>query len=65
MVSDKKLGGILTELKIYQKKIAFAVVGIGINVNIDTRVFPEDIRKIATSVKKETGEIYSRGRYCC
>ena len=61
MVSDRKLGGILTELKIYQKKIAFAVVGIGINVNIDTRVFPENIRKIATSLKNETGEIYSRG----
>jgi BirA family transcriptional regulator, biotin operon repressor / biotin---[acetyl-CoA-carboxylase] ligase len=60
VVSDKKLGGILTELKVCQERIAFAVVGIGINVNVDTKVFPEEIREIATSVKNETGQIYSR-----
>jgi BirA family biotin operon repressor/biotin-[acetyl-CoA-carboxylase] ligase len=54
------LGGILTELKIYQGKITFAVVGIGINVNIDTSAFPEDVRKTATSLNNETGKIYSR-----
>ena len=59
-VADKKLGGILTELKIYQKKIDFAVVGIGINVNVDTDSFPEDVREIATSVKNETGRTHSR-----
>ncbi len=59
-VSDKKLGGVLTELKIYQKKIAYAIVGMGINVNIDIKDFPEDVRKIATSVKNETGKTYSR-----
>jgi BirA family transcriptional regulator, biotin operon repressor / biotin---[acetyl-CoA-carboxylase] ligase len=60
VVADKKLGGILTELKIYREKIAFAVVGIGINVNIDTKVFPDEVREIATSMKNETGRIYSR-----
>lgn len=59
-VSDKKLGGILTELKIQQGEIAFAVVGIGLNVNVDTSVFPEDVRSIATSLRNETGKIYSR-----
>jgi BirA family biotin operon repressor/biotin-[acetyl-CoA-carboxylase] ligase len=59
-VSDKKLGGVLTELKIYQNKIAYAIVGMGINVNIDINEFPEDVRKIATSVKNETGKTYSR-----
>jgi len=60
MVSDKKLGGILTELKVYQEKIVVAVVGIGINVNVDTKVFPEEVRQIATSVRNETGQGYSR-----
>jgi BirA family transcriptional regulator, biotin operon repressor / biotin---[acetyl-CoA-carboxylase] ligase len=60
VVADKKLGGILTELKIYREKIAFAVVGIGINVNIDTKVFPDEVREIATSMKNETGRRYSR-----
>ncbi len=60
MVSGKKIGGILTEMKTYPAKIIFAIVGIGINVNIDIDVFPDDVRKIATSVKNETGITYSR-----
>jgi BirA family biotin operon repressor/biotin-[acetyl-CoA-carboxylase] ligase len=59
-VSDKKLGGILTELKIVRRKIDYAIVGIGINVNIDPDVFPVEVRKIATSLKSESGTIYSR-----
>jgi BirA family biotin operon repressor/biotin-[acetyl-CoA-carboxylase] ligase len=60
MVSDKKIGGILTELKTDPHRIIFAIMGIGINVNIDIDAFPDDIRKIATSVKNETGIPYSR-----
>lgn len=59
-VSDKKLGGILTELRVCRNKIALAVVGIGINVNIDINAFPEELREIATSVVNETGRTYSR-----
>jgi BirA family biotin operon repressor/biotin-[acetyl-CoA-carboxylase] ligase len=62
MVSDKKLGGILTELKVSGKKIAFAIVGIGINLNIDTKILPAEIRDLATSVRDETGETQSRER---
>jgi len=60
MVSDKKIGGILTEMKTYPAKIIFAIVGIGINVNIDIDVFPDDVRKTATSIKNETGILSSR-----
>jgi BirA family biotin operon repressor/biotin-[acetyl-CoA-carboxylase] ligase len=60
MVSDKKIGGILTETKTYSRRILFAVVGIGINVNIEVDAFPDDIKKTATSVKNETGMPYSR-----
>jgi BirA family biotin operon repressor/biotin-[acetyl-CoA-carboxylase] ligase len=59
-VSDKKIGGILTETKIEQDRIIFAIVGIGININIDINAFPEDVKKIATSAKNETGKQYSR-----
>lgn len=58
MVSDKKIGGILTELKKDPEGMIFAIVGIGINVNMDT--FPEDLKDTATSVKNETGTLYSR-----
>ncbi len=60
MASDKKLGGILTEMKTCPGRVIFAIIGIGINVNIDIDVFPDDVKKIATSVKNETSKVYSR-----
>ncbi|MEW6213975.1 MAG: biotin--[acetyl-CoA-carboxylase] ligase [Nitrospirota bacterium] len=60
MVSDKKIGGILTEMKIDHNRIIFAIIGIGININIDVDTFPDDLRGIATSIKNETGISYSR-----
>ncbi len=60
MVSGKKIGGILTELKTDPNSINFAIVGVGINVNIDIDALPDDVKKIATSVKDETGTPYSR-----
>ncbi len=59
-VSGKKLGGILTDLKTEKGMIVAAIVGIGINVNSDTDTFPGEVNKIATSVKKETGNLYAR-----
>jgi BirA family transcriptional regulator, biotin operon repressor / biotin---[acetyl-CoA-carboxylase] ligase len=59
-VSGKKLGGILTDLKTEKGTIVAAIVGIGINVNSDTDIFPGEVNKIATSVKKETGNLSSR-----
>ncbi|MFA5846062.1 MAG: biotin--[acetyl-CoA-carboxylase] ligase [Thermodesulfovibrionales bacterium] len=61
MISSKKLGGILTEMKSDPDGIVFAVIGIGINVNSKTKNdFPPDIRGIATSIREELGKIQSR-----
>jgi len=60
MINNKKVGGILTELKTQQQKITSAIVGIGINVNIDVREFPEEMKQTATSLKNEAGVSYSR-----
>ncbi|MDQ7786991.1 MAG: biotin--[acetyl-CoA-carboxylase] ligase [Thermodesulfovibrionales bacterium] len=62
IVSDKKIGGILTELKLKDKRITHAVVGIGINVNSGRTQLPEDIRETATSIKIEKGSAVSRER---
>ncbi len=51
---DKKLGGILTELRLISGKILFAVIGIGINVNAARDDFPPELRAAATSVMIET-----------
>lgn len=60
MVSGKKIGGILTELRSGHDKINFAVIGIGINVNFCGEDFPEELVNIATSVKEVTGKYFSR-----
>ncbi len=60
IASGKKLGGILTEVKTDPDRIDVAVVGIGINVNVDPADFPEEIKGTATSIRGETGRRFSR-----
>ena len=51
--NGKKLGGILTESKVFTGKVKYLVIGIGINTNKGD--FPTEIREIATSIIKEFG----------
>lgn len=60
LLSNKKLGGILTEIKSGMDGIRHAIVGIGVNINPGVSGLHEDIRKIATSVRIETGSVQSR-----
>ncbi len=60
MIKGKKVGGILTETRVEADRIAWAVIGIGINVNMDSGSFPAAIRKTATSIKAEGGRHHSR-----
>jgi BirA family transcriptional regulator, biotin operon repressor / biotin---[acetyl-CoA-carboxylase] ligase len=60
MVSERKLGGILTETKIIRNGIVLAVIGIGINVNMAAPDFPDHMRSTATSVKNETSKSVMR-----
>lgn len=50
---NKKIGGILTESKIQSETVKYLVVGIGMNTS--QMNFPEEIKNIATSIKKEFG----------
>jgi len=59
--SDKKLGGILTEAAPYSQAtggVPFVVVGIGLNVNTRSHLFPAALQDLATSVFCETGREY-------
>ncbi|MBQ3407875.1 MAG: biotin--[Clostridia bacterium] len=49
--NGKKIGGILTEAKILANQVKYLVIGIGINTN--KLYFSDDIKDIATSIKKE------------
>ncbi|HXX56552.1 MAG TPA: biotin--[acetyl-CoA-carboxylase] ligase [Thermodesulfovibrionales bacterium] len=53
MIGNKKVGGILTEIKSAGERIIFAVIGIGINANADGDAFPPELRDTATSLKIE------------
>jgi BirA family biotin operon repressor/biotin-[acetyl-CoA-carboxylase] ligase len=55
MVSGRKLGGILTETKLRGRRVLFAVVGIGINVNTGAGDFSPELWRTATSLRAETG----------
>lgn len=63
VVGKKKVCGILTEMNMERDYIHHIVVGIGINVNEEE--FPDEIRDMATSLKKEVGRIVSRANLLC
>ena len=50
---NKKIGGILSETKVISGKVKYLVVGIGINTSKEH--FTDDIKNIATSIKREFG----------
>jgi len=60
VVSDRKLAGILTEVRADPDRINLAVIGIGVNVNMLSTDFPEELRSIATSVRLAAGHPVSR-----
>ena len=49
--NGKKIGGILTETQIISEVVKYLVIGIGINTNKQS--FNDEIRNIATSIRKE------------
>jgi BirA family biotin operon repressor/biotin-[acetyl-CoA-carboxylase] ligase len=60
MINKKKLGGILTEVNMEMDEIEYIVVGLGLNVNISDKDFPDDIKGKAASILTETGKKYPR-----
>ena len=56
LINEKKVCGILTEMSAELDIINWVVVGIGINVNIDHREFPEDIQENTISLKEASGK---------
>ncbi len=66
LINGKKICGILTQMKSKpqgdmnkqknESEIEYALVGIGINLDIETENFPPDLENKATSLKRELGE---------
>lgn len=58
ILNGKKLGGILTQIVTEGEKIRYLLIGIGININGEN--FNNEIKDIATSLKKELKIDFSR-----
>lgn len=55
VLEGKKLGGILTEGEGLEGNVHFAVIGIGLNVNVDSGEMPQDIAQNAISLDMALG----------
>jgi BirA family biotin operon repressor/biotin-[acetyl-CoA-carboxylase] ligase len=63
LLSGLKAGGILCELGLDGPRLEYAVVGIGLNVNVSAHVLPAEYN--ATSISRELGRRVSRLRLLC
>ncbi len=54
LMSGKKVAGVLCELSTETDVVNFAVIGMGINLNVKKNKFPEEIREVSTSLYEET-----------
>lgn len=60
LINGKKVAGILTEMNAELDRVRHIILGIGIDVNLNAGDWPTDVRRLATSLKIETGEDVSR-----
>jgi BirA family biotin operon repressor/biotin-[acetyl-CoA-carboxylase] ligase len=60
LLGGMKVGGILCELDAETDSVNHIILGIGVNVNNET---PRNLKGIATSLKEEWGEPFSRARF--
>ncbi|VUT24843.1 MAG: Putative biotin ligase [Candidatus Methanolliviera sp. GoM_asphalt] len=63
LIDGKKVAGILTEMEIKDNMVDYIIVGMGINANVDISIFPENIRKLSTSLKEEIGREINRVKF--
>jgi len=60
LIGGKKVAGILTELNAELDRVRHVILGIGVDVNLGPGEFPPELRKLATSLKIESGKMISR-----
>lgn len=60
LIYGNKVSGILTELEAEKNIVKFAIIGIGINVNIDLEDIPEELRENTTTIRSHLGHDIDR-----
>jgi BirA family biotin operon repressor/biotin-[acetyl-CoA-carboxylase] ligase len=60
LLRGRKVAGLLNEIHSGMGRVHFVILGLGVNLNMDGKLFPREIRNVATSLKKEMGRAVSR-----
>lgn len=53
LINGKKVAGVLTEMSAEPDRVLHAVIGIGLDVNLDESDFPNELKSMATSLQLE------------
>ncbi len=59
-IGERKVAGILLESSAEMEEVEWIVVGVGVNVNMTSHDFPEELRSRVTSLAMEKGETIPR-----
>ena len=60
LIRGKKTAGILTELGLRGSRVDYLILGMGMNVNLEMKDLPEEVRIQATSLRHELGQAVNR-----
>jgi BirA family biotin operon repressor/biotin-[acetyl-CoA-carboxylase] ligase len=60
VIRGRKTAGILTELTAELDRVAYVILGIGVDVNLDSSDLPQELHSIATSLKIERNQPVDR-----
>jgi len=63
LLGGGKVAGLLNEIQSETDRIHFVILGIGVNLNLDEKTFPKEIRSVAASMKQEMGQAISRKEF--
>lgn len=60
LINGRKVAGVLTELAAEIDHVKHLILGIGVDVNLSASEFPVELKKVATSLKIESGRHLNR-----
>jgi len=63
LLGGLKTCGILMEMSAEATRLDFAILGVGVNLNVERSEFPEEFRMRATSLRSHTGQSVDRKQF--